>query len=332
MPSSVDQPVDPFRHLSPIMTRRGVRCNASDFQGSVNVAFHRFESEFYDEFHRDMWESLPPQFSLFAEDCRQAWKPLPQQIRMLDIGCGTGLATDSLLKSSLGPAITQIDLLDTSSAMLGQAQKRSQSWNRPTTCHEGLLHTLPSGKQYDLIVTCSVLHHVPDLADFARNVRRLQADKGVFLHLQDPNGDHLNDPQLKERTAQASSSVTASVKSFTDRALRRLRFEITGKRSGEADVINRTNQELMSAGIIQSPMTIAEVYAITDIHVQDGEGISIVQMKQWLPDYDLVSQRSYGFFGELWYDLPAKLRPLEEDFIARKEQNGFHVGAAWKLR
>jgi SAM-dependent methyltransferase len=314
------------------MTRRGVRRPAAEFQSSVNVVFHRYESAVYDSFHRNMWESLPCQFSLFAEDSRKVWNPFPEQIRLLDIGCGTGLASDSLLKSCLGPSITHIDLLDTSSAMLAQAQQRSRSWNRSTACHEGLIGALPVGQPYDLIVTCSVLHHVPDLADFASHVRRLQADKGVFLHLQDPNGDHLSDPDLKDRTAQLSGSLTGSVKSFTDRVFRRLRFEITRKRSGEADVVDRTNTELLRTGIIQSPMTIAEVYAITDIHVQDGEGISISRMKQWLPDYELISQRSYGFFGELWYDLPAKLRSIEEDLIRRRKQNGFHVGAAWKLR
>jgi hypothetical protein len=77
---------------------------------------------------------------------------------------------------------------------------------------------------------------------------------------------------------------------------------------------------------------VAELYSITDIHVEDGDGISIRQMKQWLPEYDCVSQRSYGFFGVLWSDLPERLKRREEEWRQARALNGLHVGAAWRLR
>src|SRR5689334_18584067 len=102
---------DPFAPVVEIMGRHGVRCTAEEFHSAVNITFHKLESEQYDELHHDMWESLPRQVSLLAEDCLRGG--MPESIRMLDIGCGTGLATDSLLKSPLGGRIAEIDLLDT---------------------------------------------------------------------------------------------------------------------------------------------------------------------------------------------------------------------------
>jgi hypothetical protein len=37
------------------MDRHGVRCSPEEFHHSVNGLFHDFESETYDEGHRDLW-------------------------------------------------------------------------------------------------------------------------------------------------------------------------------------------------------------------------------------------------------------------------------------
>jgi 2-polyprenyl-3-methyl-5-hydroxy-6-metoxy-1,4-benzoquinol methylase len=321
--------MDPLSRLPEIMQRRGVRCTPSEFQSIVNIVFHRFESEVYDTNHRNMWDSLPPIFAKFAEDCREAWGRVPDELRVLDIGCGTGLASDSVLKSCLGPVITHIDLLDTSPAMLARVEQRAKSsWKVPVTCREGLIDDVPDESRYDLIVTCSVLHHVPDLGRFTRHVRRLQAPRGIFLHLQDPNGDHLNDPELKRRTDQLTSRALPR---FAKRVIERIQRTINDEEGSEQHV-GQANAELVRMGVLQTPMTIAEMYTITDIHVQDGQGISITQMGEWLPEYRLISERSYGFFGQLHSDLPPKFQEEEARLISSKAPNGFHVGAAWQLR
>src|SRR5579862_2926055 len=81
---------NPLAPVIEIMQRNGVTGSASDFHAAVNVCFHRFESEVYDELHQDMWQSLPQQGKLLVDDCLR--DGLPDQIRMLDIGSGTGLA------------------------------------------------------------------------------------------------------------------------------------------------------------------------------------------------------------------------------------------------
>jgi SAM-dependent methyltransferase len=328
---SVAKTENALEPLEKIMQRHGVRCTPSEFHAAVNVTFHEFESEVYDQEHEDMWQSLPREFERLASDCAPVLRA-EGGIDLLDIGCGTGLATDCLLRSCLGEKIKSIDLIDTSRSMLAQAVKRAKTWNRPFGAYEGLLDALPNEKKYSLIVTCSVLHHVPDLAFFLRSIRNLQLAGGMYIHLQDPNGDHARDPEYLQRVAEMDRKKQLS--KFTRRLTpRRVLKRISKLMHGDEDdtYCGKTNRELLKAGIIASPLSVAEIYSITDIHVLDGTGISIQRMKQWLTDYTLQSTRSYAFFGPLWSDLPEKLKKHEEELAEKKALNGRHIGATWKL-
>ncbi len=321
---------DPLAPLGEIMRRRGATCTAEEFHAAVNVTFHNLEAEVYDEIHRDMWESLPQQFAFLAQDSLSVLRD-KRELAMLDIGCGTGLASDSIVKSAVGPRIASIDLLDTSRIMLRRAAQRATAWHCPVESFEGTADVLEGRKQYDLIVICSVLHHLPDLPSFLQTVRRLQRDGGVFLHLQDPNGDFLDDAELQKRTSEASRRVlpTWAARLAPRRVLGRLLRELTGQQT--QDYLSRTNRELLKSGVVKAPLTVAEIFTITDIHVQDGTGVSIQRMKQWMPEYELISQRAYGFFGQLWSTLPSRLKTEEERLIAQRARNGAHIGATWKL-
>jgi SAM-dependent methyltransferase len=323
--------MDPEAIIGRIMERHGGRGSVAEFHQAVNVTFHEFESEVYDREHADMWESLPSQFALLVDDWMGSDPAVPGEIRLLDIGCGTGLATASILRTRVGTRVKSVHLVDTSPSMLRRASQRASQWNVAATYQEGLLDSVPGEGRFDMIVTCSVLHHIPHLPPFLNTVRKLQADGGVFLHLQDPNGDFRNDPVLRERMSRHSRRLCPEwARRFTpQRVLARLSRELSGKQG--QDYVSKTNRTLVEKGFLETPLSVQELFEITDIHVQDGEGISIEAMKSWLPDYHCLSQRSYAFMGELWSTLPRRSRKMEEDLIAAKARNGFHTGAIWKL-
>ena len=320
-------PPEALRSIAPIMNRHGVKCTAEEFHAAVNVTFHEFESEVYDQEHSDMWASLPRQFGLLVDDYFQTY-PVPSgEFRLLDIGCGTGLATQCILGTHFQGKISSITLLDTSPAMLRQASQRASTWNIPCQSRQGRLNDLPPGETYDLIITCSVLHHIPDVGGFLEAVRCHQAGKGVFLHLQDPNGDYLHDPELRQRMSQVPREPKPNL---VQRALGRLYRELTGKQGD--NYLIKTNKILLQKRFIETPLSPAELYSITDFHVENGEGISIRRMKDWMQDYTCLSQRAYGFFGTLWSNLPDPLKGIEEDLAVRNALNGLHIGGVWTLR
>jgi 2-polyprenyl-3-methyl-5-hydroxy-6-metoxy-1,4-benzoquinol methylase len=311
-----------------IMKRCGTTCSPEEFHNAVNVTFHKWESRVYDRLHQDMWESLPQQFALLVGDLSTTvgW---PKSLRVLDVGCGTGLASDCLLRTDLANQIRSIDLLDTSVSMLQRAAERAKSWNTPVRCIEGQLGrtALPHGK-YDIVLSCSVLHHIVDLPSFLRAVRSLQDQGDVFMHLQDPNGDYLADPELNARMEQATrESPAVTQRLHPRRILSRLYRELAWKEND--DYIFRTNRELLDRQVIKSRLTVRELFSITDVRVHDGRGVSIAEIRDHLPEHDLISHRSYGFSGRLGHALPAHLKRLEEHEIAAHSLNGFHLGAVW---
>jgi SAM-dependent methyltransferase len=313
------------------MYSKGVHVSLNEFHSRVNTVFHAFESAVYDRVHAEMWETLPRHFNDLAQ-VYASHRDIPASLSVLDVGCGTGLSSQLLLQTCLGNRIRHIDLLDTSPEMLRRCGDRPQIRGISHRLLPGMLDVLPPIPAYDLIVACSVLHHIPDLRVFLNQLSRLQRPEGAFLHLQDPNGDYLHDAELIERRRRLDRSFTKylerKLKRFTPRRIvGRLQREVTGRK--ENSYIDRINDELLSSGIIHSPMTESELWSVTDIHVYNGRGISIKELSHWLTSYRLVCVRSYSFFGAAYSELPSSFQKEEDRLLRQEAPNGQHIGAIW---
>lgn len=100
----------------------------------------------------------------------------PESINtVLDMGCGTGDIT-----FRLGRAFprTRIDAIDGSSAMLDFAsemlEREPEIKGKISLIHVSVQEFLPD-KYYDLIISNSLLHHMPDPSDFWDAVRRVSS-------------------------------------------------------------------------------------------------------------------------------------------------------------
>ena len=91
------------------MRQYGATCTPEEFQRTVSLVFHRYESGVCDAIHRDMWKSLPQQFRLRIDDYLTAGGQVHGRSAVLDIGCGTGLASDLLLNGDRKFEIISID-------------------------------------------------------------------------------------------------------------------------------------------------------------------------------------------------------------------------------
>jgi 2-polyprenyl-3-methyl-5-hydroxy-6-metoxy-1,4-benzoquinol methylase len=323
--------------IYPVMERYGVTCTPDEFQRTVNLVFHRSESRVYDAVHRDMWTSLPQQFNLLVSDYLGREGMPGSNLALLDVGCGTGLASELLLKTQFGERITEIDLLDTATEMLQKARERVSGWGLKTNVIDGTLDKI-SGRtrKYDVIVISSVLHHIPDLTEFLSHVRKAQAPRGILMHLQDPNGDFLSDPVLRERTAELGVYERPVYPKWLtrltpSRIIGRLRRGITGRTDADQDYIGRVNDELVQAGVIRKPMAPRDIWSVTDIHVHDGKGVSIEELRGLLAGYRMIATRSYSFFGKMCSELPESFKKREQELIEAKAPNGLEVAGIWKL-
>ena len=324
-----------YSTLQPLMKKLGVTLTAKEFHQAVNVTFHNYEAEHYDALHSDMASSLQEQVHLLASDILETCPKLGHKLRLLDVGAGTGLSTKLLLQSRLGAYIQYITLVDTSAAMLTKAKEKAKDWNKETTYIQGDIFAL-SGT-YDIILTCSVLHHIPEIKTFIDCITSLQQPKGLYIHLQDPNGDHLQDETFLKRKAQLSKLRTQQdtkpkgVKHYIPKRLRQYINRMLGRYS----YIDKINNELLEKGIVKRRMTADELWSITDIHVANAinanaKGISFRRLKDYLSDYQLINHRTYGFFGLSKSELPSQLVAQEDKFVQTQDKTGRNLAAVWR--
>lgn len=323
-----------YHALLPLMKSKGCTLTPEEFQERVNIVFHNHESLMYDEIHSDLKNSLQEQVNLLINDLFKYPSSVPDKIHMLDVGCGTGLSTQYLLNSRIEPNISQITMLDSADKMLEKAKDKAGNWKKPVEFVNGYLDDLQD--KFDLVIICSVLHHIPNLDDFLNQIDQIIKPNGILLHLQDPNADYFNDELYNKRLAsyekrgrQNSKRITAYIpKSFK-------RF--VNRKRGKQDYIDQINDQLLEEKVIASRMSADELWSVTDIHVPtkydtSRKGISLSSLKKKLSNFNLVNQRSYGFFGKLKHDLNEDFEREEEKLIAENHLNGRNLACIWIKR
>jgi len=321
-----------YESLYPLLKSSKSKMNVEQFHEKINVIFHDHEAAFYDALHTDMWESLQEQINLLVDDVT-AVATIGNNASLLDIGCGTGLSTQLLLQSKLGEAIQNITLLDTSPKMLEMALQKATLWNKKVKTINNSLSQVQ--EKFDVIIISSVLHHIPDLETFLKQVDDALNPGGILLHLQDPNGDFLNDDEYLNRKMSFEASVNNAprAKKVADFIPKNWKRNIN-RLLGRKDYIDLINDELLRQNVIGRRITADEIWSVTDIHVESksntvNKGISLQFLKKQLKHFNLVKMRSYGFFGVLKGDLTEEYKKVESELIALNKSNGRNIAAVW---
>jgi len=322
-----------YNSLLPLIKKTKSTLSPEKFQERINIVFHDFEASDYDAMHADMWESLQQQINLLIDDLFTFKKIDNKELSLLDVGCGTGLSSQILLNSKLGAHISQVTLLDTSPNMLKHATEKAKSWNKKFKTVNSYLGDL--NEKFDVIIISSVLHHIPDLVAFLKHVDNALNSGGILIHIQDPNGDFLDDSIYNERKLQYEKELEALPKEkklidFIPKSIVRLAKRVLNRK----DYIDQINDQLVAEKTIKNRMTADEIWSVTDIHVETksdvlNKGISLLFLQKQLHNFNLIKMRSYGFFGILKSDLLDSYKEKEEQFIAENQVNGRNISCIW---
>lgn len=318
-----------YSSLLPLLKKTGSLLSAEAFQSRINVVFHDHEANHYDSMHSDMWESLQEQINLLVADWFDFKTPTPN-LSVLDIGCGTGLSSQKLLQSPLGAYIDEVTLLDTSSNMLKQAEAKAKTWNKKWKLINADITAVT--ETFDVIMICSVLHHIPDLKQFLNHIDGLLKPGGVIIHLQDPNGDYLEDSVYVER--MTAFEETANKKKNIANYIPKKWKHFINLKLGRKNYIDHINDQLLAEKVIRKRMTADEIWSVTDIHVEsklntENKGISFEFLKAQLLNFQLIKQRSYAFYSVLKSDLPEEFKKNEAQFIDQNQLNGRNISCIW---
>lgn len=322
-----------YQSLLPLIQKTGSTLSPEQFQERINIVFHDFEAQHYDAMHTDMWGSLQEQIDLLVGDLMTQKNIESKTLSLLDIGCGTGLSSQILLNSKLGAHISQVTLLDTSPNMLRFAEAKAKTWGKPYKTVNGYLASLT--EKFDVIIISSVLHHIPDLETFLSQVDKALTSGGILIHLQDPNGDAINEAEYLNRRKHYEKALEAlpKKKKITDFIPKKL-LKSFKRLLGRKDYIDLINDQLLAEKTIKKRMTADEIWSVTDIHVETktdsaNKGISLQFLKSQLQNFELLQMRSYGFFGYLKSDLIESFKAEESQLIAENQTNGRNISCVW---
>ncbi|MGA3402674.1 MAG: class I SAM-dependent methyltransferase [Acetobacteraceae bacterium] len=129
----------------------------------------------YERWISDGYRALYLDIGDLAERVHQ-WRPVARKI--LEVGCGEGAVTEQLHATYPTAEITSIDI----TPRLGRLYRGSRDGVRFIQCHVQEIAATEPG-QYDLVVLCDVLHHVPAASrqELLDAIRITMASGGVFI-------------------------------------------------------------------------------------------------------------------------------------------------------
>ncbi len=261
----------------------GVRLPAAQFIGRVSNLYHEAESAYYDRIHPELDDAL----EVWQRCLRTIAPDLPERIAVLDIGAGTGFASAAVV-SAFASRVDRLVCLDPSAAMLEKARHRLASGSPVPRFVVGELASLAARPTFDLIVTNSVLHHLPDIQQFLGGVRSLLRPGGIYVAGHEPCREFFEHAELHRWTAAY-------------RRWRRLRRLVTpstySRRLVGREPLNdpeaATVVALLKHGLIERPLPPGVVRQLVDIHVPgDGDlGLGLPGLSR----RDLLSGALEGF-------------------------------------
>jgi ubiquinone/menaquinone biosynthesis C-methylase UbiE len=136
----------------------------------ANVVFHDETSREYDKkwairFDDDMAGFVLSKFELGMGG------PFPREVKIMEIGCGTGYA---MLNLGLAGVLEEAWGCDISQGMLDVCQENADKLGIKVHLQQADAERLPyEDDSFDLVIGHAVLHHLPDLEGSLREIRRV---------------------------------------------------------------------------------------------------------------------------------------------------------------
>lgn len=317
-----------LHHLKDLVKEKSNLTDVSSFHKAINVIFHDIEAKYYDTIHAEMWESLQPIYDSFFQNFDFSKY---SKLKVLDIGCGTGLSTQMLINTPINQHISEVFLLDTSKVMLEKAKSRLDNGKIKYHLFHGELAELEE-ENFDFILISSVLHHIPNLQGFFDEINKKLKIGGLLFHIHDPNGDAIKNELYLSRVATLKAEMVNRNKRIDVRLINKLKRIINGK---NPDYIAEVNEILIKKGIVHMPLADYEIWSVTDIHVEDlpystNNGISLKTLTTQLKGYKLREVKAYSFYGLMYSKLPKKFKSKELMLFNKDDMNGRNISCLWE--
>lgn len=311
----------------------GPRAPLEELVQRLNQFYHACEARDYDRNHPEIHVQLEPYWNEMIgcglpAAAGRAW-------RVLDFGCGTGFEAVQLLRVVGRDNIAEFVCHDPSPEMLDHCRARIGPHVPHARFTSSAEELAPTQECFDVLLTNSLLHHLPDPLGTIRALSPLLAEDAVWLAGHEPSNRFFRNPECHGAYARYLEYRKVwkyfSPSSYVTAAKRAL-----GCQSNPAKVAAAA---ALREGLFKQMPPQRLVQQLVDFHVprsadeaEAGKGFDFHNLrKDFEVEWDLVWTKSYSFMGTFpEYRLSARwvkeCRALQERF----PDDGANFCAVWK--
>jgi 2-polyprenyl-3-methyl-5-hydroxy-6-metoxy-1,4-benzoquinol methylase len=293
----------------------------------VNKIYHSIEAHDYDRLHPELLSALP---GCWHEMLSRL--PEKKDWRILDFGCGTGFEA-SLVLAQLGDRVQSLTCYDLSPEMLGLC--KSRLGNRPQVLFTSTAAEIAAHGLYDILLTNSLLHHLPDVNSTIQTLLGSLAPDAFWLAGHEPSARFYSNPQcvslLKRYMRHQRWARFADPRSYF-RKLKQL-VQI------EPDPLHATSVAAHEQGLFAKLPSRVAIDRVVDFSVPHsteeaaaGRGFDVVELKNtWKADWSLDWTKTYSFMGPVKeVSVSARWQRPAQQLARLFPDDGANVCCMWK--
>ena len=275
----------------------------------VNEIFHDLEGRAYETRHPEIFTGEAERWRRVAGQFIGSPNTRPP-IRLIDIGCGTGFVplqlrdvlaeSDTLVSADLSAEMLRV--CDANLTRIGLKCRRE------FLKLDGREIDQPAAS-FDVVTMNSVVHHIPDLPSFLREVVRILKPNGTLIVGHEPNKAFYASSQLQMHSRLASTFINP--RQAVAAVLRRVGLIDWVKRhtgrfvsdfASHREMVDAVNRRLTDERMISTPLTADEITELIDIQsptaggFHPGRGIDPRSLAD--SDFRLVHLETYNHLGD----------------------------------
>lgn len=308
------------------LAESGPRVPLESLIEEVNKIYHSFDAINYDSDHPEIHRQLPPIWTEMI-----ARMPHSTSWNILDLGCGTGFEANLLL-NKLGDKVIALTAFDPSVEMMAICKKRLSRFSQVRYCSR--IEEAHSHGPFNLLLTNSLLHHLPNVAETIESLLPILSGDAVWLAGHEPSARfYRNSECLKlsnEYGLYRRNARWFGIGNYARKLRRLLR----------PNTLSATAHDAYRRGLFLKKPHPSEIAKIVDFHVASsadeadaGRGLDIEKMQAWLQrDWTLQWSRTYSFLGPFCATTPGRWRKRAHRLELQYPADGANFCMVWRRR
>jgi ubiquinone/menaquinone biosynthesis C-methylase UbiE len=325
--------MDNHSYISQLLSPYEPQCSVEQLITEVNVIFHNLDGEDYDVEHPEIKEQLP-----------RTWKQMLDHViatsnttewRILDFGCGTGFEAAQVLSNLPKGKIAALTCYDPSSEMLNKCRAKLTPLFSDAQFFSSLEEVARAGVTYNLLLTNSVLHHLPDVSKTLDALYPNLSPDCVWLSGHEPSSRFYKNPQV----VQIFDTFYREYKWRRLLSPRKYLEKLSTTIGVKKHPLQQTASEAFVKGLFAREPSAYVIGRLVDFHVAHskeevaaGRGFDFELLQEDLAkSWKLDWVKTYSFMGYFYEgDLPAKWQRASRELAQKFPNDGANFCAIWK--